>query len=127
MSLSFDDCGDLVRAAICLTTGHRDIDFYEEKKKLVRFTHKSKPLVVIEKLKDQLNVWVAYRPISSAKIREIKYEERFEGFQKDGAPAKKGRPGYHSGTHGYLKSKHLNCFHPKSLEELWAILEEITK
>ena|GEM_PF-6102737 len=127
MSLSFDDCGNLVRAAICLTTGHRDIDFFEEKKKLVRFTLKGKPLIVIEKLKNQLNVWVAHRPIWSAKVREIEHEKRSEGFQIDGSPAKKGRPGYHSGTHAYLKSKQLNCFHPKSLEELWIILEEITK
>ncbi|MEZ5744306.1 MAG: hypothetical protein R3D89_11440 [Sphingomonadaceae bacterium] len=114
-----------MQAAIALATGHRKFDFFEENKKVVRFTRDGAPALSFDKNVNQVNLWVSQRSSWSSEIGKIARDDRTVGVQKSGAQALGNNPGFHSNERSFFSADELACFHPKNLEEVWIILEEV--
>lgn len=113
----------LVRGAVALANGHPALEFDREQAKGWLFKRQSKPVLYIENLKTQLNFWTldsVRQPnsVSPPQVRNI-------GTNQSGGPAQGPNPGRHTGPTGYLKADTLFCWHPKSLDEAWDILEAL--
>ncbi|MEL7730894.1 hypothetical protein AAG612_15305 [Citromicrobium bathyomarinum] len=126
MSRKHDDCGHLVRGAIALATGHRRLEFNEEKEKVVRFTAADTPACVIVKNKDKLVIWAKADLKMSSQTRAIAMERRTVGFDRSGNPAIGKNAGLHANVASWLDCQDLLSFNPQSLNDAWSVLEDIT-